>query len=64
MATDVSPVQPISTASREHGYGFNVKNSTGNQWITLTYRTEAEAKAAREKIKEAVAGVIDAFIAA
>jgi hypothetical protein len=31
--------------------------------ITLTYRTEAEAKAAREQIKVATAGVIDTSIA-
>jgi hypothetical protein len=47
----------------EDGWGFMIKDSTHLRWITLTYRTEAEAKAAREQIKAATTGVIDAVIA-
>ncbi len=64
MATDVGEVQVVSTRSGEYGeygYGFDLKDSTGYRWITLVYRTEAEAQAAREAIKAAVAGVIDAL---
>jgi hypothetical protein len=63
MATDIGEVQIVSPRSGEYGeygYGFDLKDSTGGRWITLIYRTEAEAKAARETIKAAVAGVIDA----
>jgi len=44
------------------GWCFNLKDSTSGRWITLTYRTEPEAKAAREKIQAATTGVIEAFI--
>jgi hypothetical protein len=60
---DVGPVQSITTKSGDYGWGFIVKDSTRLRWITLTYRTEAEANAAREQIKDATAGVIDASIA-
>ena len=65
MATDVGAVQLISARSGEYGeyaYGFDLKDITGDRWITLVYRTEAEAQAARETIKAAVAGVIDASV--
>jgi hypothetical protein len=39
------------------------RDSTGMRFITLTYATEAEAKAAREKIEETVANVVEAYIA-
>jgi hypothetical protein len=57
----VGDIQTVSTNSG-NGYGFNLKDSTGRRWITLTYRTEPEAKAAREKIEDAVAGVVEATI--
>jgi hypothetical protein len=63
MATDIGEVQIVSPRSGEYGeyaYGFDLKDSTGDRWITLIYRTEAEAQAARGIIKGAVAGVIDA----
>jgi hypothetical protein len=65
MATDVGEVQLISTRFGQYGeyaYGFDLKDISGDRWITLVYRTEAEAQAARETIKAAVAGVIDAFV--
>ncbi len=62
MTTDIGEVQVVSPRSGEYGeyaYGFDLKDSTGDRWITLIYRTEAEARAARETIKMAMAGVID-----
>ena len=47
MAMDIGAVQTVSTSSDGTGWGFNLKDSTGRRWITLTYRTEAEAKVAR-----------------
>ena len=56
MATDIGEVQTVSPRSGEYGeYAY-----VGDRWITLIYRTEAEAQAARGIIKGAVAGVIDA----
>jgi hypothetical protein len=63
MTIDVGLVESITTKSGEGGWGFMIKDSTRLRWITLTYRTEAEAKAAREQIKAATTGVIDAVIA-
>ena len=63
MAMDIGAVQTVSTSSDGTGWGFNLKDSTGRRWITLTYRTEAEAKVAREKIEAATTGVIEAIIA-
>ena len=63
MATDVGEVQIVSPRSGEYGeygYGFDLKDSTGDRWITLIYPTQAEAQASREIIKAAVAEVIDA----
>jgi hypothetical protein len=63
MATNVGEIQIVSPRSGEYGeygYGFDLKDSTGDRWITLIYRTEAEAQAARDTIRAAVAGVIDA----
>jgi hypothetical protein len=62
MAIDVGAVQSTITSSGDHGWSFNLKDSTGRRWITLTYRTEAEAQAAHEQIKAATTGVIDALI--
>jgi hypothetical protein len=59
LLIDVGPVQP---KSGDYGWGFMVQDSTRLHWITLTYRTEAEAKAAREQIKAATANVINASI--
>jgi hypothetical protein len=39
-----------------------IKDSTRLRWITLTYRTEAQARAAREQIKAATVDVINASI--
>jgi len=63
MATDVGEVRIVSPRSGEYGeygYGFDLKDITGQRWIALIYRTEREAQAACETIKAAVAGVIDA----
>jgi hypothetical protein len=60
---DIGEVQSVATP-RNYGYGFNLKDKTGRRWITLTYKTEAEAKAAREKIVAATAGVIDSAVSA
>jgi hypothetical protein len=51
-----------STAQQGDGYAFNLKDSAGRRWMTLAYETEAEAKAAWEKIIAATAGVIAAAI--
>ncbi len=56
-------IQQISTKSGAFGYGFNLRDSTGMRFITLRYATQADAHAAREKIEEAVAGVLEAYIA-
>jgi hypothetical protein len=61
MAIDVDAVKSTITRPGD-GWSFNLKDSTGLRWITLTYRTEAEAKLAHEQIKAATTGVIDAFI--
>jgi hypothetical protein len=45
MATDIGEVRLVSTRASEYGdyaYGFDLKDSTGYQWIALIYRTEAE----------------------
>ena len=63
MSMDIGEVQSVATA-RNYGYGFNLKDKTGLRWITLTYKTEAEAKAAREKIVAATVGVIDSIVSA
>jgi hypothetical protein len=62
MAIDIGAVQRTSTNTGDGGWCFNLKDSTSGRWITLTYRTEPEAKAAREKIQAATTGVIEAFI--
>jgi hypothetical protein len=55
-------IQDVSTRSGVTGYGFNLRDSTGMRFITLTYATAPEAKAARDKIEEAVAGAVEAYI--
>jgi len=40
MATDIGEVQTVSPRSGEYGeyaYGFDLKDSTGERWITLIY---------------------------
>jgi hypothetical protein len=61
MAMDIGEVHSVSVGDR-HGYAFNLKDSAGRRWMTLAYETEAEAKAAWEKIISAAAGVISAAI--
>ncbi len=62
MALVDKTIQEVSTKSGAFGYGFNLR-STGMRFITLTFATQAAAKAARDKIEEAVAGVVEAYIA-
>jgi hypothetical protein len=33
------------------GHGFNLKASTGRRWLTLSYRTEAEARVIRRQAR-------------
>ena len=61
MAMDLGEVHSVLVGQRQ-GYGFNLKDSAGGRWMTLAYETEAEAKAAREKIIAATAGVIAAAV--
>jgi hypothetical protein len=63
MAVEIGPVHPVATRT-DHGWGFSLKDSTGHahRWITLIYRTEAEATAARKIMEAATAGVIEAAI--
>ena len=61
MAMDIGEVHSVLVGQR-NGYGFNLKDSAGRRWMTLAYETEAEAKAAREKIIAATAGVIAAAV--
>ncbi len=63
MALVDKTIQEVSTKSGAFGYGFNLRDSTGMRFITLTFATQAAAKAARAKIEEAVAGVVEAYIA-
>ena len=53
MATEIGAVQSVSMMSGDLGWGFHLRDCTGRNWITISYRTEAEAKAAREKIEAA-----------
>jgi hypothetical protein len=55
MAVEIGAVQSLSRSSGESGWGFHLRDCTGRHWITISYRTEAEAKAAREKIEAAIA---------
>ncbi len=63
MAVEIGSVHPVPTTT-DHGWGFSLKDSTGHahRWITLAYRTEAEASAAREMIEMATSGVIEAAV--
>jgi hypothetical protein len=49
MATEIGAVQSVSMMSGDLGWGFHLRDCTGRRWIRITYRTEAEAKAAREE---------------
>jgi hypothetical protein len=62
MAIEIGAVQSVSMMSGESGWGFHLRDCTGRRWITITYRTEEEAKIAREKIEAATAGAIDVII--
>jgi hypothetical protein len=62
MAIEIGAVQSVSLISGESGWGFHLRDCTGRRWITITYRTEEEAKTAREKIEGATAGAIDVII--
>jgi hypothetical protein len=57
MPLEISQVQDTI-----RGHGFNHKDSTGRRWLTLSYRTEAEARAARKAIEEATDPVLHADI--
>jgi hypothetical protein len=48
-------VHSVSMMSGELGWGFYLRDCAGRHWITISYRTEADAKAAREKIEAATA---------
>ncbi len=65
MTIDIGDVQSISTRSGETGWGFALKDTTARplRFMTMTYRTQTEAKAAREKILAATANAIEAYIA-
>jgi hypothetical protein len=62
MAIEIGAVQSVSMLSGESGWGFHLRDCTGRRWITITYQTEAEAKAAREKMEAATASAIDVII--
>ena len=51
--------------SDRYGWGFSLKDSTAQpaRWCMIAYRTEAEAKTAREKIAAATADAIEIIIA-
>jgi hypothetical protein len=55
MATEIGAVQSVSIMSGDLGWGFHLRDCTCRHWITISYRTEADAKAAREKIEAATA---------
>jgi hypothetical protein len=55
MAIEIGAVQTVSMMSGDLGWGFHLRDCTGRHWITISYRTEADAKAAREKIEAATA---------
>jgi hypothetical protein len=55
MAIEIGAVHSVPLMSGELGWGFYLRDCTGRHWITITYRTEADAKAAREKIEAATA---------
>jgi len=63
MAMEIGPVHQVSTMT-DHGWGFSLKDSTGHvhRGITLTYRTEAEASAARAIIEVVTSDVIEAAV--
>ena len=65
MAIQIGNVQSVSTRSRDYGWGFSLKDSTAQpaRWCMIAYRTEAGAKAAREKIVAATADAIEIIIA-
>ena len=65
MPLEIGPVQSTSygpAGNTSIGYGFNLKDSTGHRWITLSYRTEVEANDARTAIEKGTTGVINAHI--
>jgi hypothetical protein len=62
MATEIGAVQSVSMMSGDLGWGFHLRDCTGRRWIRITYRTEAEAKAAREKMEAATADAIEVAV--
>jgi hypothetical protein len=62
MATEISAVQSVSMMSGDLGWSFHLRDCTGRRWIRITYRTEAEAKAAREKMEAAMADAIEVAV--
>jgi hypothetical protein len=60
MAIEIGKVQAVSMRSGDHGWGFTLTDTAKrpSQFFTIAYRTEAEAKDAREKIAAATANAI------
>ena len=56
------PLEISQVQDTIRGHGFNLKDSTGRRWLTLSYRTEAEARVARTAIEEATDHVLHADI--
>jgi hypothetical protein len=63
MPVDIGEVDSVAMPNN-YGYGFTLKESTGRRWVILSYKTEAEAKAAREKIVAATADAIGFVVSA
>ena len=59
---EIGAVHAMSTLSSEPGWGFQLRDLTGRHWITISYRTEPQAKAAREKIQDATADAIEIMV--
>ena len=58
MAGNVGPTMPIQTgdpATPGFGHGFTVQDDHGRFCMAVAYATAAEADAAAEKIREALA---------
>jgi hypothetical protein len=62
MAVEIGPVHAISRLSGEPGWGFQLRDVTGRHWITISYRTEPQAKAAHEKKEDATADAIEILV--
>lgn len=55
MAIQIGDVTSIQTRSGEIRPGFTLKDSTAPRFMSITYPTPTEAKAAREQILAATA---------